>query len=194
MATGQNNKANVSTTRGVQGGYAFVAPLTETDVPASSAWTPGTSSTWKCLGYIPQDGFTESIDFDNETSLRDINLDVVDETDGAPTETIRFSLMETAKVPLGAYYGTANVTDASGELKAAHKWSAAGDEMQYVFLLRLKNDRKWVKHVLDGKVTDRGDFTGNKTTAASRQITIKYIADENGVYANDYFESTETTL
>lgn len=192
MATGSNNKANVSTTRGVQGGYAFIAPMTESDVPTDSTWTPSGPG-WKCLGYIPQDGFVESINFDNTTSLRDINLDVVDETDGAPTETIRFSLMETAEVPLSAYYGTANVTDAAGELKVEHKWGDAGDEMQYAFLLRLKNDRKWVKHIADGKVTDRGDFTGNKTTAASRQITIKYIADSDGMYAQDFFESTETS-
>lgn len=187
-----NNKENVSTTRGVQGGYAFVAPTTESDVPTDSTWTP-TGPGWKCLGYIPQDGITESVRFDNDTSLRDINLDIVDEVDGAPTETIRFSLMETAEVPLGVYYGTANVTDAAGELSVDHNWGDAGEELQFAFLLRLKNDRKWVKHIADGKVTDRGDLVMNKTTAASRQITIKYIADENGLYAQDFFESTETS-
>ena len=65
--------------------------------------------------------------------------------------------------------------------------------MQYVLLLLLKNDRKWTKYIPQGKVTDRGDFTGNKTTAAQHEITITYTTDSNGVGCTDWFESTETS-
>lgn len=42
-----NNKANVSTTRGVAGGYFFSAATTNTDIPTASnykTWTPAAAS------------------------------------------------------------------------------------------------------------------------------------------------------
>lgn len=190
MAT-TNNKANVSTTRGVQGGYIFRAPVGTTGAPTGVEWTPGNG--WDCLGYIAEDGFTEGVSQDNSTQLRDINRDLLDEVSGNFTETLQLALMETAKAPLGAYYGTENVTDASGVLKVEHNWGNSDETMQYVLLLLLKNDRKWTKYIPQGKVTDRGDFTGNKTTAAQREITITYTTDSNGVGCTDWFDSTETS-
>lgn len=62
----------------------------------------------------------------------------------------------------------------------------------YAFLLLLKNGRKWVKFIPDGKVSELGDFTGNKTTAAQRQATITYIVDDEGNGCFDWIESNET--
>lgn len=187
-----NNKANVSTTRGVQGGYIYRAATTVTDVPAAASWTP-TDAGWKCLGYIPEDGFTESVSADSSTSLRDINLDLVDEVAGSFTETLEVGLMEIAANPLATIYGSDNVTDASGLITVEHNWGKSEETMQYVLLLLLKNDRKWVKHIPSAKVTERGDFTGNKTTAAQRTITLTYLNDSDGTGCIDYIESTETT-
>lgn len=186
-----NNKANVSTTRGVQGGYFFSAPSSVADVPESYTWVPG--SEWELQGYIPDDGFTESLSFEGDGSLRDINQDVVDETEGAPTETLQITLMEVAKNPLSTIYGHGNVTDASGLLKVEHNWGKASEERQYALLLLLKNGRKWVKHIKQGTVNERGDFIGNAKTAAQRRVTIKYLVDEDGSYCTDYIQSTETT-
>ena len=185
-----NNKANVSTTRGVQGGYFFRAATTVTG-PTTTSWTPGAD--WSCLGYIPEDGFTESVSADNTTSLRDINLDLVDEVTGSYTETIQVGLMEIAKSPLGVIFGSSNVTDSAGLLKVEHKWGASDETMSYVLLLLLKDSRKWIKYIPAGKVTERGDFTGNKTTAASRTVTITYLNDANGMGCVDLIDSTETS-
>lgn len=186
-----NNTANVSTTRGVQGGYIFRAALTAIG-PTTYSWTPGAG--WECLGYIPEDGFTESVSSDSNTSLRDINLDLVDEVAGSFTETLEVGLMEIAANPLSTIYGSENVTDSAGLLKVEHNWSKSEEEMQYVLLLLLKNDRKWVKHIPKAKVTDRGDFTGNKTTAAQRTVTLTYLNDANGTGCVDYIQSTETPV
>ena len=73
--TPANNKANVSTTRGVVGGYIFSAALTATGAPTAStfkSWAPSTG--WENLGYIPEDGFTEGVSKDGGDALRDINL------------------------------------------------------------------------------------------------------------------------
>lgn len=188
-----NNKANVSTTRGVKGGYFFSAALGTTDVPTKAnfaSWTP--TSAWENQGYIPEDGFTESVSTDGGGELRDLNLDTVDYMDGSHTESVQVAFMEMAKNALATQYGHSNVTDENGVIEVQHNWAQAEEHRMYAFLLLLKNGRKWVKYIPDGKVTELGDFTGNKTTAAQRQATITYIVDDDGNGCFDWIESTET--
>ena len=189
----RNNKANVSTTRGVVGGYFFSAPIGTTDVPTAAnykTWTP--SSAWDNQGYVPEDGFTESASTDGGENIKDINQDIVDTTDTSVTESLSIGLMEVAKNPLATQYGHQNVTDANGTITVDHNWGKAGEHRMFVLLLLLKNGRKWVKFIPDGKVTGIEDLTGNKTTIASRAVTITYLTDENGSGCKDWIDSTET--
>lgn len=189
-----NNPANVSTTRGVKGGYLFMAATTNIDIPTSdnfTSWTP--SNTWENLGYIPEDGFTEGVEFGDTTELRDINLDSVDVSTGAATETLQIGLMEINARALKAQYGADNVTDSSGVITVEHDWGNAGNSYQFAMLLLLKNGRKWVKFIRNAKVTALGEFTGNASTAAQRQITLTYAKDESGnAGCVDYIESNDT--
>lgn len=189
-----NSTANVSTTRGVAGGYFFSAPIGTTDIPTAQnfkTWVP--SDVWMNQGYIPEDGFTEGVEFGDTTELRDINLDVVDTDTGGATETLQIGLMEINARALKTIYGDSNVTDASGVITAEHDWSNAGDSHMFALLLLLKNGRKWVKLVRNGKVTAVGEFTGNRTTAAQRQVTVTYAKDADGnAGCVDYYESTDT--
>ncbi len=114
-----NNKANVSTTRGVKGGYFYSAPVGTTDVPTATnfaTWTPSTD--WENQGYIVEDGFTESVEGDGGEELRDINLDVVDSTEGSYTETVNVGFMEMSTAPLSTIYGHANVTEDNGVIRS----------------------------------------------------------------------------
>ena len=188
-----NNKANVSTTRGVKGGYFLSAPTGTVDVPTKAnftSWTP--SSAWENQGYVVEDGITESVSSDGGSELRDINLDTVDTVDGTHTETVQVGFMEVAKNALATQYGHANVTDENGVLEVAHNWSRSEETRMYVFLLLLKNGRKWVKYIPSGKVTELADLTLNATTVAQRSATITYLTDENGNGCFDWIESTET--
>ena len=189
-----NSSANVSTTRGVKGGYLFRAPIGTTDLPTSgnfTTWVP--TNAWVNLGYIPEDGFTEGVEFGDTTELRDINLDSVDVSTGAATETLQVGLMEVNARSLGTQYGTANVTDSSGVITVEHDWGEATAYM-YAMLLLLKNGRKWVKLIRSAKVTALGEFTGNATTAAQRQITLTYSNDTNGnPGCVDFIESNDTS-
>lgn len=194
-----NSKANVSTTRGHKGGYLFSAPVGTAGAPTSSTYKAATWLTngnpptgWECLGYIPEDGFTESASRDSSTTLRDINLDNLDEVSGTVTETMRVALMEVKKHTLGTIFGHANVTDANGVIEVQHNWAQADEHYQFVFLLLLKNDREWTKYIPDAKVTEIGDFTGNKTTAAQREVTLTYLTDDSGSGCYDWYDSTET--
>lgn len=189
-----NNPANVSTTRGVKGGYVLMADIENTDIPTSSnftTWVP--SNTWKNLGYISEDGFTEGVEFGDTTELRDINQDSVDTSVGAATETLSFTLMEMNARSLAMQYGEDNVTDASGVITIEHDWSNQPESAQFVLLLLLKNGRKWVKFVRSGKLTSLGEFTGNATTAAQRQVTLTYSNAADGTAGCvDYMESNDT--
>jgi hypothetical protein len=190
-----NNKENVSTTRGVVGGYFFSSPTTNTtDLPDATnykTWVPGAS--WELQGYVPEDGFTESVSSDGGDELRDINLDIVDTGEGSYTETLEIGFMEMAKNPLATQYGHANVTDASGTITVDHNWGRASETRRYALLLVLKNGRRWVKYVPEGKVTSVGDFVGNANTTAGRTVTITYTSDENGSGCKDFIESNETS-
>lgn len=189
-----NNKANVSTTSGVKGGYFLSAPLGTTDIPTATnykTWAP--TAAWENQGYVVEDGFTESVSRDGSEDLRDINLDVVDTTDGSYTETLNIGLMEVAKNPLATIYGHQNVTDADGVITVDHNWGKSAETRMYVLLLLLKNGRKWVKYIPSGKVTEIDDLTGNKTTVAQRGITLTYITDEDGSGCKDFIDSTETS-
>lgn len=188
-----NNKANVSTTRGVRGGYFYSAPIGTTDVPTKAnfkTWTP--SEAWENQGYVVEDGLTESVSKDGGDALRDINLDHVDDTVGTYTETVQVGLMENAKNPLSTVYGHQNVTDEGGTIEVDHNWSKSEEERMYVFLLLLKNGRKWVKFIPDGKVSEIEDLTMNATTVAQRGVTISYLTDEDGSGCKDWIESNET--
>lgn len=194
-----NNKKNVSTTRGVKGGYFFSAPLDVEGAPTASNYraedwlTNGNPPTgWECLGYIPTDGFTESVSRDSSETIQDINLDNLDETEGGATETLVVALMEVKKHSLGTQYGHANVNDQNGVITVAHNWGNATEHYQYVFLLLLKDDRAWTKYIPDGKVTEVGDLEANKTTAAQREVTITYNTDDDGNGCFDFIDSTET--
>lgn len=190
-----NSAENVSTTRGVVGGYFFRAPVDVADLPTAAnfaSWKP--TDAWVNLGYIPEDGFTEGVEFGDTTELRDINLDVVDSSTGGATETLTVTLMEMNARALGAEFGTANVTDAKGVITVNHDWSKLDETFAYAMLLVLKNGRRWVKLIPKGKVTSVGEFTGNATTAAQRQIVLSYIKPDSGAACIDYIESNDTTL
>ena len=190
-----NSAENVSTTRGVVGGYFFRAPVDVADLPTAAnfaSWKP--TDAWVNLGYIPEDGFTEGVEFGDTTELRDINLDVVDSSTGGATETLTVTLMEMNARALGAEFGTANVTDAKGVITVNHDWSKLDETFAYAMLLVLKNGRRWVKLIPKGKVTSVGEFTGNATTAAQRQIVLSYIKPDEGAACIDYIESNDTTL
>ena len=189
----KNAAENVSTTRGVKGGYMFKAPLGTTDLPTAenfTTWVP--SDAWINQGYIPEDGFTESVEFGDTTELRDINLDAVDSSTGGATETMQVGLMEVNARSLATEFGSANVTDENGVITVEHDWSNNNESFLFAFLLLLKNGRKWVKLIRQGKVTEVGEFAGNATTAASRTVTITYTKPDDAAACVDYIESNDT--
>lgn len=194
-----NNKANVSTVRGHKGGYIFSAPVGTAGAPTKTNYKPTDWLTsgnppagWECLGFVPEDGLTESPGLDSGEDIRDINFDPVDETETSASETLTVAFMEVKAHTLGTVYGHANVSDANGTIEVKHNWGNIGEHYQYVLMLILKNGRYWTKYIPDAKVSGVADVTLNKSTVAQHEVTLKYLTDDDGTGCYDWIESTET--
>lgn len=178
-----NDSRYVSTTRGVQGGYLFVAPV-GTTLPTDYSST--LAAEFVNAGYIGEDGFTEGTDSDS-SDFKDINGDIVDSSSAGTSETLVLKLLNMDAPALKVQYGSANViSDATKGLEVKHRWSKANDTWSCVLELVLKDGRRWRKVIPSGKVTELGEFTGSSSELAGREVTLTYITDSDGVGCFDY--------
>lgn len=193
-----NNKANVSTIKGLIGGYLFSAPIGTAGAPTKAtftSWLTGGDppAGWENLGYVSADGLTESVDLGSPEAINDLNLEKVAEAEsGSVTETLAFTLMEYKQHAQGTMFGHANVSDADGVLETIHNWTNSDEHYQYVFLYVMKSDRMGCKYIPDARVSDLGDLVYVKTDVLKREVTISYITDSNGNGCYDWAQSTES--
>lgn len=182
-----NNQANVSSAKGVKGGYIFSAPVgTSLPTDIKTQLDPA----FKCLGFISEDGYVEAIDEDAD-DITDMNGDVMDSTNSNRVESAQLTLAEIKAETLKRQYGEKNVTDENGIITVRHN-ADSHDAFSYVLELVLKNGRRWRKVVPMGKSSELDDLTIASSELCQRALTMKYLTDEQGNTCYDYFESTET--
>lgn len=179
-----NDTANVSTGKGVAGGYIFRAPLTAT-IPTDN--TTALGSDFINLGFISEDGISESIETDTE-NIVDMNGTTVYTATSSREETITLTLIEVKADALKVAYGDANVTTASDVITVKHNGNDMGQHA-YVFELLLKNNRKWRQVVPVGSVTEVGDLTISSGEVVGREVTITCAADAQGNTVYDYIDA-----
>ncbi len=182
-----NNQANVSSAKGVKGGYIFSAPegtALPTDIKTQL------DPAFKCLGFISEDGYVETVDEDAD-DINDMNGDVMDSANSNRVESAQLTLAEIKAETLKRQYGDANVTDANGIITVKHN-ADSHDVFAYVLELVLKNGRRWRKVVPKGKSSELDDLTIASSELCQRALTMKYLTDEQGNTCYDYYESTET--
>ncbi len=182
-----NNTANVSSAKGVKGGYIFVAPV-GTTLPTDIK--TALDKKFSVLGFISEDGYVESRETETE-DMPDMNGDLMDSEITSVVESASFTLAEIKAKTLKFMYGDANVTDNAGVITVAHSGDTS-DEWSLVLELVLKNNRRWRKVVPIAKTDELGDMTFSVSELAAREITVKYLTDDNGKTCYDYIESTET--
>ena len=182
-----NNQANVSSAKGVKGGYIFSAPV-GTSLPTDIKTQ--LDQAFKCLGFISEDGYVESINEDDD-DINDMNGDVMDSTNSKRVESAQLTLAEIKAATLKRQYGDANVTDENGIITVKHN-ADSHDVFAYVLELVLKNGRRWRKVVPKGKSSELDDLTIASSELCQRALTMKYLTDEQGNTCYDYYESTET--
>lgn len=186
-----NDKRNVSTTRGVAGGYFFTAPV-GTDLPTD--FKSELNEAFVCAGFISEDGFSEGLDGSSE-NITDINGDNVHTYSDKRTETVALTLIEMSEEALGIQYGHKNINSENEDYFVVdHNWGNADEELSCVLELVLKNGRRWRKVIPTAKVTELGEFTGNSTTVTGREVTLTYQVDEKGSTAKDYIEKLKDPL
>lgn len=182
-----NNQANVSSAKGVKGGYIFSAPAgTSLPTDIKTQLDPA----FKCLGFISEDGYVESINEDDD-DINDMNGDVMDSTNSKRVESAQLTFAEIKAATLKRQYGDANVTDENGLITVKHN-ADSHDVFAYVLELVLKNGRRWRKVVPKGKSSELDDLTIASSELCQRALTMKYLTDEQGNTCYDYYESTET--
>lgn len=182
-----NSTDNVSSTKGVRGGYIFVAPVgTTLPTDYSTALPPA----YKCLGFISEDGYVETVDSDSE-DLVDMNGDLMDSPQTSRVESAQLTLAEIKAMTLKLMYGDENVTDKAGVITVKHNGNSNGTWVVVLDLL-LKNNRKWRKAVPLFQCSELDDLTLAVGELAARALTAKYLTDESGNTCYDYIQSTET--
>ena len=99
-----NNTDNVSSAKGVSGGYIFCAPV-GTDLPTDIK----TSSTpaFLVLGFISEDGYVESQSSDSE-EITDMNGELIASPRTKRVESAKFTLAEIKADTLKVQYGEDN--------------------------------------------------------------------------------------
>lgn len=182
-----NSTDNVSSTKGVRGGYIFVAPV-GTALPTD--YSTALASAYKCLGFISEDGYVETVDSDSE-DLVDMNGDLMDSPQTSRVESAQLTLAEIKAMTLKLMYGDENVTDKAGVITVKHNGNSNGTWVVVLDLL-LKNNRKWRKVVPLFQCSELDDLTLAVGELAARALTAKYLTDESGNTCYDYIQSTET--
>lgn len=184
----KNNRGNVSTVKGVAGGYLFSAPV-GTSLP-ENFWDP-LDEAFECLGFVTEDGLKEAPD-GSADDIKDMSGDIVGQTDESTTETLVFALMEISEMSLATRYGHDNVdgNDAS-QIVVDHNWAKAKEERSIVADLVMKNGRRWRKVIADSTVSERGEMQLNGANVASHEVTVKYLSDSEGSYCKDYIQQVD---
>lgn len=174
MAT---NAANVRV--GVTGGI-YHAPL-GTELPTDA--TSEISEAFLDVGYISEDGVTQSTSTDVENIVAWQNGDVVRKVQTSHDLTFQFSMLETTAENMGLYYADRDASDSvvkvTGSQSERKSW-----------ILELVDGDDVVRIVVpDGNVTERGDLTWANGEAVMYDVTITAYPDADGVKAYIYRDS-----
>ena len=183
-----NSQENVSAGKGLKGGYIYSAPV-GTALPTDIKTSLNTA--FKCLGFISEDGYEESIEEDSN-DLVDMNGDLMDSSNSNRVESGAVTFAEIKSETLKRQYGADNVTDSGGVITVKHN-SDSHSVFSYVLELVLKNGRRWRKVIPQGQSSELDSLKIASSELCQRAVTIKYLTDESGNTCYDYIESTETS-
>ena len=182
-----NNVANVSSGKGVKGGYIFSAPV---GTPLPTDIVTELNAAFKVMGFISEDGYVEKVESDSKDVV-DMNGDLMDSPSSSRVESAQFTLAEIKAETLKRQYGKDNVTDEGGLITVKHN-ADANSTFSYVLELVLKNGRRWRKVIPRGQSSELDDLTVASAELCQRALTMKYLTDNDGNTCYDYIESTET--
>lgn len=172
----KSNAANVTAGKPAVGGAIYQAAV-GTALPTDTT-TDVTSNT--CLGYISQDGITNS-NTPNNTSVKAFGGDTVLSISGDKTDTFQFKLIESINVDvLKTVFGSANVTGDLDSGITVKVNSKDLDEYAYIIDMILR-DGVAERHVIPrAKVITIAPVKFSDTEAIGYDVTIECYPDDEG--------------
>lgn len=178
------NMENVVTSKPKAGGCVWSAPV-GTKLPTDA--TSAIDASFKCLGYISEDGVAEAIEGDSENT-RAYGGDEVLVVQTSHSVTYTYTPIETNPVVLAETYGEDNVTsDESGGTATAKVNSTARKPRSYVYEHLLSNNEVERIVVPRGQVTSIGERVHKTGSPVGSQLTTTAFPDESGNKAYHYF-------
>lgn len=189
---------NLGVGKGREGGYACVAPAGTDPTPYQDmtktlAELCAADSNLKSLGYISEDGVTNSTDTDTDDKT-DWSGKVVASPMTSYAESIQVSFYESRESVLKTVYGDANVTvDDKGVTVVRHNKNFSG---AHVFVFDSIISETKVKRTIipAGVINERDDVSSNNSDLVTYTPTIKCLAADvyDGDTMRDFIYDTAT--
>ena len=184
-----SNAANVTTCKRRTDGGIYFAPA-GTTLPTNATTTLATA--FKNLGYVSEDGVTNSLSKD-VTEIKEWGGDTVDTVLTAQTDTFQFTLIESLNTDtLKAIYGDANVTESSGAITVTVKAAEAPSGVWVIDMIQKGNKLKRIV-IPNGKVSELGDVVYKADEAVGYDVTVAANLDSSGNTHYEYIASAPTT-
>ena len=184
-----NDKTNVSTGKPNIAGSIYRAPLSGSPSIPSDC-TTALAAAYKCLGYVSEDGVTNSQANDNE-KIKAWGGDVVLTIKKDRTDEFKFVLIESLNDDvLKTVFGDDNVTVADATTTAPKTISIASnddDQPACCYVIEMVTQTGNPKRIVitNGKVSEIGDITYKDEEAVGYEVTIAAEKDESG---NTHYE------
>lgn len=182
----KNDKSNVSLGKPCAIGGVFYAPL-GTALP-KDAKTP-LAEAYKCIGFISEDGLTNSTDTDT-TEVKEWGGSTVLKEISSYSETYQFAMLEIKADSMKLRYGADNVTGSDGSLHILHGMPK-DEHYVVVFEIMLTGNRKQRLVLPDASVVEYDDITYSAGDPITYSVTLSANPSKliGGKTVDDYIEA-----
>lgn len=179
----KNNASAVSVGKPKAEGAVFIAPAgTAAPTDAVTALAP----TFKCLGYVSEDGLTNAVKAESESFVA-WGGDVVLSAPKGYEESFEFALLQNDEEVFKFIYGENNVsgTIAENNLKILHNAKPGG---RFVMVFEVLLTGGYVKRIVlpVAEITERSDVEYKHDSLIEYKIKVSTYPDENGNNVTEY--------
>jgi hypothetical protein len=187
-----NVATNVTAGKPAVAGAVFRAVLSANlTIPTSATAT--LSADYKALGYVSEDGLTNSNSPDTDI-IKAWGGDPVLPIQNGKEDTFQMTLIEVLNADvLKAVYGTANVTGTIDSGITVKANSAEAEEACWVIDMVLRGGVLKRVVIPDGKITEIGDIEYTDEDAVGYEITVSASPDSAGQTHYEYIAKPATT-
>lgn len=176
--------ANVIVGKPKVGGAVWVAPV-GTSLPTDA--TSVINTAFKSLGYISDDGVTNSPSMSTETK-KAWGGDIVANIDNGTTNKYKMKLIETLNAEVQKLiYGDENVTDGVSSLDVVNKGI---DTTPHAFVIDMVMADNLIHRMVipSASITEIGEIKYVDSDVSGYEITLTATADTGGATAHDYYQ------